>query len=98
MTQPVVDIIGPEATDPADTTGLSAAIRRLLPALERFNRHEGAELAAKNREIWQERLNRSLPAKGAGLNEVLDELAEVVIPHGLRNGAPGFNGWVTTAP
>ncbi len=41
---------------------------------------------------------RPLPAQGVGLDELLTELAEVVIPHGLRNGAPGFTGWITTAP
>ena len=29
---------------------------------------------------------------------MLSDLAEVVIPNGLRNGHPGFAGWVTTAP
>jgi aromatic-L-amino-acid decarboxylase len=29
---------------------------------------------------------------------VLSALADTIIPNGLRNGAPGFSGWVTTAP
>jgi aromatic-L-amino-acid decarboxylase len=87
---------GPE--DRAETSRLAEAIGRLLPALERFNRYEGPDPVARERERWQPLLDRPLPAQGAGLDEVLDELASVVIPNGLRNGAPGFAGWITTAP
>jgi aromatic-L-amino-acid decarboxylase len=84
--------------DAADTARLSDAIGRILPALEAFNRFDGADPAAREREHWLHMLDRPVPARGIGLDGVLEELAEVVIPHGLRNGAPGFNGWVTTAP
>ena len=84
--------------DPSETTRLSEAITRLLPALEQFNRFEGIDQAARERERWLAALERDLPEQGCGLDEVLRELAEVAIPCGLRNGAPGFNGWVTTAP
>ena len=89
---------GPEEADRAETSRLSEAVGRLLPALELFNRYEGPDLAARNRESWQHQLDRPLPTHGVGLDEVLGELAEVVIPHGMRSGAPGFSGWVTTAP
>lgn len=98
MTTRPAETIGPEEADRAETSRLGEAIGKVLPALERFNRYVGPDLAASNREIWQHQLDRPLPAHGVGLDEVLNELAEVVIPHGLRNGAPGFNGWVTTAP
>jgi len=84
--------------DPAETSRLSEAITRLLPALEQFNRFEGIDQAAHERGRWLAALDRDLPEQGCGLDEVLRELADVAIPVGLRNGAPGFNGWVTTAP
>lgn len=84
--------------DAAESSRLADAIARLLPALERFNRFEGADPAGRERGRWQRLLDRPLPAEGAGLDDVLEELAEVVVPHGLRNGSPGFNGWITTAP
>lgn len=87
-----------EAPDRADTSQLGAAIGRILPALESFNRFEGPDPAASQRAAWLRDLDRPLPNDGAGLERTLAELAEVVIPHGLRNGAPGFAGWVTTAP
>jgi aromatic-L-amino-acid decarboxylase len=43
-------------------------------------------------------LNQPLPERGVGLDQVLRELAETIIPYGLRIGSPGFCGWVTTAP
>ena len=89
MSVPPVTGIGPATPDRAETSRLGVAVSRLLPALERFNRYEGADPAARNREDWQARLDRPLPAHGVGLDELLTELAEVVIPHGLRNGAPG---------
>jgi aromatic-L-amino-acid decarboxylase len=92
------ETIDPDEGDRAETSRLREAIGTLLPALERFNRYEGSDPAARNRKAWQEQLDQPLPVHGVGLDEVLGELAEVVIPHGLRNGAPGFNGWVTTAP
>lgn len=84
--------------DRAETSQLATAIGRLLPALERFTQYQGIDPAARQRALWKGRLDQPLPERGVGLEDVLEELAEVVIPYGLRNGAPGFNGWVTTAP
>ncbi|MGQ0607809.1 MAG: pyridoxal phosphate-dependent decarboxylase family protein [Chloroflexota bacterium] len=98
MSMPSVERFDPEAADPAESSRLAEAIARLLPAIERFNRFEGIDPAVRGRDRWVDRLEQALPEQGAGLDEVLRELAEVVVPHGLRNGAPGFSGWVTTAP
>lgn len=40
----------PGASDHADTTRLGAAIGRLVPALEAFNRFQGPDPAARNRD------------------------------------------------
>lgn len=84
--------------DDADTTRLVQAIQRLSHPLEAFNRFEEPDPTAANLPAWTRALNQPLPQQGAGLEAVLDDLAEVVIPHGLRTGAPGFAAWVTTAP
>ncbi|HXA41466.1 MAG TPA: pyridoxal-dependent decarboxylase [Candidatus Solibacter sp.] len=78
-------------------TDLSSAIERLLPALETFTKFEGPDPAAR-RSIWKSQLEETLPETGAGADEVLRILEEVVIPNGLRTGHPGFSGWVTTMP
>jgi aromatic-L-amino-acid/L-tryptophan decarboxylase len=86
-----------EAPDPAATSGLSEAITELLPALEQFTRFDGEDLAGR-RSIWQGKLDEPLPVQGSGPQAVLDTLRTVVVPYGLRLGAPGFAGWVNTMP
>jgi aromatic-L-amino-acid/L-tryptophan decarboxylase len=98
MTARSLDRDSAQAADSSEMSRLGEAVTRLLPALEQFNRFEGIDQAARERGRWLAALERELPEQGCGLDEVLRELAEVAIPYGLRNGAPGFNGWVTTAP
>lgn len=85
-------------TDASLTTGLTEAAQMLLPALEQFMRFEDQDLAASEYAQWYAALNESLPQQGVGAETTLRILKEVVIPHGLRTGAPGFVGWVTTMP
>jgi aromatic-L-amino-acid/L-tryptophan decarboxylase len=83
--------------DPAATDDLGAAIRAVLPALERFNRFDTPD-PAPDRARWLPALERPLPAAGIGAEATLAELADLVVEHGLRIGHSGFAGWVTTAP
>ena len=85
-------------TDPSVTTGLPEAIEALLPALDEFMRFEDQDLAASEYAQWSSSLNEPLPERGRGAEATLRTLKEVVIPRGLRTGAPGFAGWVTTMP
>lgn len=86
---------GPDASA---TAGLSTAVQTLLPALEEFLRFAPADAGETLRAGWKARLQEPLPAVGSGPAAVLELLREVIIPHGLRSGAPGFSGWVTTMP
>lgn len=87
-----------DVCESAETSRLGETLARLAPALEHFNRFEGVDPASRRRAEWMTLLDTPLPRDGAGLDTVMRELAEVVIPNGVRNGAPGFSGWVTTAP
>ena len=82
----------------AECGRLLESISGLLPVLERFNQFEGADMAGPLRDRWRKLLDQPLPEHGQSLERVLAALRDVVIPNGLRNGAPGFAGWVTTAP
>lgn len=86
------------STDAGITTGLSEAIETLLPALNEFMRFEDKDLAASEYAQWFSSLNEGLPERGRGAEATLQILKDVVIPRGLRTGAPGFAGWVTTMP
>ena len=83
--------------DAAATDALGDSVARLLPALEAFTRFEGPDPAAR-RALWRAALDEPLPETGAGRENVLEALCTVVVPNGLRIGAPGFTGWVTTSP
>lgn len=87
-----------EVRDLARSGGLAAAVGALLPALEAFERFDTPERTGVRRAAWSERLDGPLPRRGAGADAVLELLAEVAIPNGLRSGHPGFSGWVATAP
>jgi aromatic-L-amino-acid/L-tryptophan decarboxylase len=84
--------------DDASVTDLSAAVESLLPALERFVLFDPPEQTAVQRAAWSAQLDEPLPQAGAGAEAVLTALRGVVIPNGLRVGAPGFSGWVATMP
>jgi aromatic-L-amino-acid/L-tryptophan decarboxylase len=85
-------------SDAARTDGLRPSLERLLPALEAFLGFADGPDPAARRSRWRPALDTPLPDEGLGAEAVLARLAEVVIPHGLRTGAPGFSGWVTTMP
>ncbi|MEE9206463.1 MAG: aminotransferase class V-fold PLP-dependent enzyme [Acidimicrobiia bacterium] len=84
-------------SDPASTSDLDKAIEALLPALVDFTRFEGADRAVP-RSDWLALIDEPLPHTGAGSEEVLRLLDDVVVRRGLRIGHPGFSGWVTTMP
>lgn len=87
-----------DSRERAETARLGEVLAALSPALEKFNRFDGVDLASRHRAGWTAKLDTPLPREGEGLDVVVRELADVVIPNGVRNGAPGFSGWVTTAP
>lgn len=85
-------------TDAADSERLADAIKQIAPALDGFYKFEGPDVAARHRDAWVAQLGVPLPEQGRGLDAVIRTLGELIIPNGLRNGAPGFSGWITTSP
>ncbi len=83
--------------DSASTTDIGEAIKALLPSLVEFTQFEGADQAIPRSE-WLDLIDEPLPPVGAGSEEVLRLLSDVVVRRGLRTGHPGFSGWVTTTP
>src|SRR6516225_4375157 len=82
----------------AECDRLAHYFNALLPALEQFNRFDGPDLAGPERTKWRRVLDQPLPERAQGLESVVNDLQALVIPNGPRIGAPGFAGWVTTAP
>jgi aromatic-L-amino-acid decarboxylase len=87
-----LDIADP---DPADLSGVRAALDRLGPGLEAFVdwRRRTPSPAYIAGQVTSE--PGDLPGEGAGLDAVMDEL-EQAVAHGCRISAPGFWGYITT--
>jgi aromatic-L-amino-acid decarboxylase len=88
---------GSAGPDAARADHLAEMLARVVPALEALLVHAGPDRAAE-RSVWRAALDAPLPQTGLGADAVLARLAEYVVGHGLPAGAPGFCGWVTTAP
>src|SRR5919112_491710 len=88
----------PRSEDKALIDRLSGAVDSLAPALEPFILSHKPEQTAVRRAVGPAQLDEPLPQNGAGADAVLSTLRDVVIPNGLRVGAPGFSGWVATMP
>jgi len=87
-----------QGSDPAELGQLTAAVDRILPAIEQFRRYEGRDDAAGRRPGWLARLDVGLPEAGGGIEAVVADLTQVVIPNGSRIGEPGWSGFITTGP
>ncbi len=87
----------PSHVEAARLDGLSDALSRVLPGIEAFLRDPSASGAAR-RSVWLPQLEEGLPEAGAGADEVLGLLDELVVANGISIADPGFTGWVTTAP
>ena len=88
---------GGREMDAARTDHLAELLARVVPALEALLGHAGPDRAAE-RSVWRAALDAPLPRAGLGADAVLARLVDHVVAHGLATGAPGFCGWVTTAP
>ena len=75
-----------KATEHAECERLAHYVNALLPALERFNNFAGPDLAGPRRAKWRALLDQPLPEHAQGLESVLSDLREIVIPNGLRIG------------
>ena len=88
--------------DAASLGGLEEAIGRLAPALEEFLAFDDVDRTMARRPEWLSALQRPLPESGAGLQAVLDDLEQWIIPNGMRSPHPGFVAYIigraTTAP
>ncbi len=81
--------------DEASCGPLSPALQQLGVYLDRFNEGEHGD-AGLRRSEWQAALRRPLPHTGIGLDKVLKELGEQVIPNGSAIPLPGFTSFITT--
>lgn len=75
---------------------LSKRLKQLAPYLEQYQRFEQPD-AMLNTDVWQSALNRPVPLKGIGAEQVLSEMARHLIPNGSQIAKPGCTSYITTA-
>ncbi len=80
------------ASGGSDGPGLRAALDAVLGALDA----PGDDAARRSR--WAARVAGGVPARGAPGEAVLADLADLLAGAALPLGAPGFAGWIATAP
>ncbi|MCK5789398.1 MAG: hypothetical protein KAH34_01085 [Ketobacter sp.] len=82
-------------SDQAECGALSPALAQLGEYLDRFSTGLHGDAGLRRRH-WQKVLQRPLPVDGIGLDKVLWELGEQVIPNGSAIPLPGFTSFITT--
>jgi len=81
--------------DKAEIRNLESALSRVGGALDEFLKFEHPD-AFNNRAQWSEHLGISVPEVGVGLDEVIEEINQWIIPNGSPITRPGFSSFITT--
>ena len=81
--------------DKAETGRLEELLARVGGGLDQFLKFEHPD-AISRQETWRAVLEQPVPQQGVGIDEVVDELIEQVIPNGSLVSNPGFTAFITT--
>lgn len=82
-------------TERAEVNELTTYLKQLGEYLDQYLRFEYDD-AMVNAEQWREHLTQDVPAEGVGIQNVIDELGQVVIPNGSRIPDPACTAYITT--
>ena len=81
--------------DQAETGNLQELLSRVGAGLDEFLKFEHPDSVTRQ-ESWTAALDTPLPEHGAGIDVVIRELVESIIPNGSQIAKPGFTGYITT--
>lgn len=79
----------------AEYDNLLPRLQQLGEYLDQYLCFEQAD-ALKNKHQWQSIVDANLPEKGVGIDKVLTELGESIIPNGSQIPRPGCTSFITT--
>jgi aromatic-L-amino-acid/L-tryptophan decarboxylase len=85
----------PSAADAAETRRLEHHLDKIGAALEAYLRFEHPD-ALQSGAVWRQRLSIPLPQHGIGIDGVVRELIDELIPNGSAVPRPGFSSFITT--
>ncbi len=81
--------------DRAECNDLTPRLQQLGEYLDHYLRFEHDD-AMRHAETWRAVLDQPLPENGAGLDQVMQLLGQVVIPNGSAIPRPGCSSFITT--
>ena len=81
--------------DLAETGRLQALLAQMGAGLDEYLRFEGSD-AQTRRSQWLSALDEPLPQQGEGIESVLQQMLQQVIPNGSAVPNPGFCAYITT--
>ena len=81
--------------DKAEVGNLQDLLSRVGAGLDEYLKFENPD-AITRRDHWKAVLNIPLPEQGVGIDAVIGELVESVIPNGSQIARPGYVGTITT--
>ncbi len=81
--------------DHAETANIETLVARVGAALDRFLQFEHPD-ALRSAATWRGQLDVPLPHHGVGIDQVVKDLVEHVIPNGSAVPKPGFTSFITT--
>ena len=81
--------------DQAETANIETLVARIGAGLDRFLKFEHPD-ALLSAATWREQLDVPLPRRGVGIDRVVKDLVEHVIPNGSAVPKPGFTSFITT--
>jgi len=82
-------------TDRADCGDMTGLLQQLGEYLDEFQQFKHVD-AVQNITQWQHKLIRVLPETGIGIQEVMDEIGNTLIPNGSQIPNPGCTSFITT--
>jgi aromatic-L-amino-acid decarboxylase len=98
MVAPLLSSVSNEnqmSQDKAETGRLEELLARVGAGLDQFLKFEHPD-AISRQETWRAALEQPVPQQGVGIDEVVHELIEQVIPNGSLVSKPGFTAFITT--
>lgn len=81
--------------DKADCGRLTPLLTQMGEYLDRYQRFEHPDAMERPRR-WRDRLSGPVPAEGIGIDGVMREIGEVLIPNGSAIPKPGCTAYITT--
>ena len=83
------------AEEKAETGRLQPLLSRVGESLDQYLKFEYPDALAA-RERWQRALDRPVPERGIGIDALVEEIADYLVPYGPPIPKPGFTGYIVT--